>query len=108
MLRRVTKRTIEVDTRVAEANGGPRRSYSGIGSLPPLTYLSFDSVAEGVGASQVTPYVEALARRGMDITLHSFESSTPTSVRSHFEGLGVRWEPHDFGRFGQGGGAARV
>ena len=77
--------------------------------LPPLTYLSFDSLAEGVGASQVVAYVEGLARRGVDVSLHSFEKSDPSpAVGRRLAACGARWKPHRFGGTGPRGGLARV
>jgi glycosyltransferase involved in cell wall biosynthesis len=77
--------------------------------LPPLTYLSFDSVCRGVGLSQVARYVERLARRGVDVTLHSFEPERPTDAMGDLlAGVGVQWHPHRFGRLGAAGGAARA
>src|SRR5687768_17448837 len=46
-------------------------------SMPPVTYLTTDSLAEGVGASQVLSYVERLADRGLEIVLHTFEKAAP-------------------------------
>jgi hypothetical protein len=78
-------------------------------SLPPLTYLTFDSLAEGVGASQVLPYVEGLVRRGMQVTLHSFEKVPPTpELQARLAASDVRWAPHRFGRSGAAGGLSRV
>jgi len=48
-----------------------------VAGLPPLTYLTVDSVTEGIGLSQVFRYVERLAGRGIDVTLHSFERTAP-------------------------------
>lgn len=77
--------------------------------LPPLSYLSFDSVTEGVGRSQITPYVAALAQQGMQIVLHTFEKHEPSvDDRTRLETLGVDWKPHPFGGFGPAAGAKRV
>lgn len=77
--------------------------------LPPLTYLTFDEVGGGVGASQVVPYVERLALRGLDVVLHTFEQHEPaTSMRRRLGGLGVDWRPHRFGGPGPRGAARRV
>jgi len=66
--------------------------------LPPLTYLSVDAMSEGVGASQVLPYVEALSRRGMDVTLHSLEKGQPsTAIAERLRSAGVHWRPHRWG-----------
>lgn len=82
---------------------------SAVQDLPPLTYLTFDSLAEGVGASQVLPYVERLAGRGMEVTLHSFEKAPPApALRDRLDAAAVRWVPHPFGAAGAAGGLRRV
>lgn len=81
---------------------------TGVG-LPPLTYLTVDSMAGSVGRSQVVPYVIRLAARGVDVTLHSFEPSTPDpAVGEALGAAGVRWRPHGFRGAGAAGGAGRV
>src|SRR5579885_706519 len=76
--------------------------------LPPLTYLTVDSVAGSVGRSQVVPYVERLAGRGVEVTLHSFEPSAPdAAVGKRLAGAGVRWRPHAFRGGGAAGGGGR-
>ncbi|MBV8161090.1 MAG: glycosyltransferase [Acidimicrobiia bacterium] len=79
-------------------------------SLPTVTYLSFDAVTTGVGASQVAPYVSRLARRGVDVELHSFEPGIDEyeRVRAQLLAAGVRWKPHRFGGPGAAGGVGRV
>lgn len=78
-------------------------------SLPPVTYLTTDSLSEGVGASQVLAYVEGLANRGLDVRLHSFEKIRPTDAqRRRLREQGVHWTPHDFGAAGARGGLSRV
>lgn len=65
--------------------------------LPPLIYLTFDEVAGGVGASQVVPYVERLAATGLEVTLHSYEQTTPTdALRGRLRAAGVDWHAHAF------------
>jgi|SRR5581483_6838187 len=76
--------------------------------LPPLTYLSFDSVVNGVGASQVVPYVSRLARRGLAVELHSFEPSVDASMAAALADAGVQWKPHAFGAGGAVAGLGRV
>lgn len=77
--------------------------------LPHLTYLTTDSMVEGVGASQVVPYVERLATRGVDVTLHSFEKSRPDEgVQRRLTSAGVQWRPHRFIGTGGPGGLVRV
>lgn len=78
-------------------------------TLPPVTYLTMDALAEGVGASQVLAYVERLARDGVDVRLHSFEKSAPPpAIDARLRGVGVVWHPHPFGRHGGRGGLGRV
>jgi glycosyltransferase involved in cell wall biosynthesis len=78
-------------------------------TLPPLTYLATDSVAEGVGASQILPYVERLGRQGLEVVLHTYEKLPPTAALTlRLAAAGVRWHPHQFGRHGAIGGLARV
>jgi glycosyltransferase involved in cell wall biosynthesis len=77
--------------------------------LPPLTYLSVDSMSEGVGASQVLPYVGALSGRGMAVTLHSLEKAPPSpAIADRLDGAGVVWRPHKWGRGGSTAGLARL
>jgi len=78
------------------------------GDLPPLTYLTVDSIAEGVGLSQVVRYVERLAGRNVDVTLHSFEKAAPDrAVAERLAAAGVDWHAHRF-RPGAAAGVARV
>jgi len=77
--------------------------------LPRLTYLSFDSVSEGVGASQVLPYVRGLARRGVRVSLHTFEKTPPgEDLRLSLRSEGIAWAAHRFGGRGAKGGLSRV
>jgi glycosyltransferase involved in cell wall biosynthesis len=88
-------------------NRSPEAAGSSV-ALPPLTYLTVDSIAEGVGNSQVVRYVERLALRGVDVTLHSFEQAAPTAeLKQRLESAGVVWRPHRF-RPGASAGLARV
>jgi glycosyltransferase involved in cell wall biosynthesis len=74
-----------------------------------LTYLTFDSLSEGVGRSQVLPYVERFAERGLDVVLHTMEKTRPQDeIVRRLDGAGVRWQPHPFGRHGPLGGVGRV
>jgi glycosyltransferase involved in cell wall biosynthesis len=78
-------------------------------SIPPITYLSMDAMASGIGTSQVAPYIEGLVRRGLDVTVHSFEMDSPSADhRTRFERAGVRWHPHPFGSAGAKGGLVRT
>ena len=74
-----------------------------------VTYLSFDSIREGVGASQVLPYVRGVAARGHRVVLHSLETDRPADdLADSLRSIGVTWRPHAFGRHGPLGGLGRV
>jgi len=74
-----------------------------------LTYLTFDSLAEGVGSSQVTAYVERLPAYGFEVDLYSFEKGPATAaVEQRLRAAGVRWHPQVFGSGGSRGGSTRV
>lgn len=74
-----------------------------------VTYLSMDSLDEGVGASQVLAYVERLGGRGVGVELHTFEKGAPSAqVARRLADSGVDWRPHPFGRYGSAGGVARI
>ncbi len=78
-------------------------------TLPPVTYLTTDSLAEGIGASQVLAYVERLAGRGLDMRLHTFEKTAPTeALRRLLADKGISWHPHPFGTLGAHGGLSRI
>lgn len=77
--------------------------------MPPLTYLTVDSVVTGVGTSQVLPYVTRLAARGLPVTLHSFEPARPPAqLVDGLRRAGVAWRPHRFRGRGALGGIGRV
>ena len=78
-------------------------------TVPAITYLSVDSLSGGVGASQVLPYIERLARRGASVTLHSFENGAPSpEALVRLRAAGVDWHTHRFGRDGHVGGLGRM
>lgn len=75
----------------------------------PITYVTMDSLSEGVGASQVLAYVRELAGRGVPVELHTFEKGAPSELTSEeLSRHGVDWQPHAFGSPGAVGGLGRV
>jgi len=73
-----------------------------------LTYLSFDSLQEGVGASQALAYVLKIAEV-REITLISFEKTEPSKELGEIMADSkVEWIPLNFGKFGVFGGLSRV
>ena len=74
-----------------------------------LTYVTIDSLSEGVGSSQITPLIARLSKSGMRINLISYEKSNPeTQLRDYFESIGVVWNSRPFGSTGALGGITRL
>lgn len=74
-----------------------------------LAYLTVDPLDEGVGSSQVVPYVERFAAAGVRVTLHSFEHRPPSvELAGRLAAAGIDWRRHPWGRPGPHGGVARV
>jgi len=73
-----------------------------------LTYVTIDSLSEGVGSSQITPLIKRLSAAGLKISLLSYEKRKPSiDLVEYFDKLGVKWEPRPFGSIGLLGGLAR-
>lgn len=75
---------------------------------PPLLYVTFDSIREGVGASQIVPYLKGLSTK-FKITLVTFEKhgELMDSYKS-LQNNSINWIPLEFGRRGFWGGIGRV
>ena len=74
-----------------------------------LTYVTIDSLSEGVGSSQITPLISRLSKSGLKINLVSYEKSNPgTHLADYFESIGVVWNSQPFGSSGAMGGVARL
>lgn len=74
-----------------------------------LTYVTIDSLSEGVGSSQITPLITRLSKSGLKINLISYEKSEPSiQLVDYFKTLGVIWNACEFGSKGLVGGIARV
>ena len=73
-----------------------------------ITYLSFDSLQEGVGASQVLSYMTEVGKT-RPVTLISFEKIMPSDkFKLDVQQAGVAWLPLPFGKFGPLGGLLRI
>lgn len=73
-----------------------------------LTYLTMDSLQEGVGASQVLSYIKKLSR-DCDVTLVSFEKFEPSmSLMTELKNRNITWKPLAFGKFGSVGAISRL
>lgn len=74
-----------------------------------LSYLSIDSIQEGVGASQIVPLIIGLARQGKKVSLITFEKTSPsTELVEVLLSNGIHWAPQEFGRVGALGGFIRL
>ena len=74
-----------------------------------LTYVTIDSLSEGVGSSQITPLIARLSNSGLKINLISYEKSEPSpQLLDYFKSIGVSWNSCQFGSNGLLGGVARV
>jgi glycosyltransferase involved in cell wall biosynthesis len=74
-----------------------------------LTYVTIDSLAEGVGSSQITPLITRLSKADLKICLISYEKSKPElHLQDYFKSLGVNWIPKTFGSKGFVGGLQRL
>jgi glycosyltransferase involved in cell wall biosynthesis len=74
-----------------------------------LSYITIDSLSEGVGSSQITPLISRLSKSGLRINLISYEKTSPNSeLVDYFKSLGVDWNFRDFGLKGLLGGVVRL
>lgn len=74
-----------------------------------LTYITIDSLSEGVGSSQITPLISRLSTSGLKICLISFEKqATSNEIKDRILSLGVDWKLHPFGSSGLIGGLNRL
>lgn len=74
-----------------------------------MTYLTVDSLSEGVGSSQVLPLMQRLSRAGLAVNLISFEKHRPSEeVQETLRALGVTWDLRDFKTYGALGGLSRM
>ena len=74
-----------------------------------LTYVTIDSLTEGVGSSQIIPLVSRLHKSDLKINLISYEKSQPpTQLLNYIKSMGVEWNPRPFGSNGFIGGIGRL
>lgn len=73
-----------------------------------LSYVTIDSLSEGVGSSQITPLISRLGKSGLKINLISYEKRKPSiELVEYFETIGVNWNFLEFGSTGLIGGLER-
>ena len=74
-----------------------------------LTYVTIDSLSEGVGSSQITPLISYFSRSGLKVNLISYEKTNPSSnLIDYFKSIGVEWNCRPFGSNGLIGGIDRL
>ena len=74
-----------------------------------LTYVTIDSLLEGVGSSQITPLISRLSKLGLKINLISYEKTEPPlDLVDNLRTLGVEWNSRPFGLNGIIGGIGRL
>lgn len=74
-----------------------------------LSYLTVDSLSEGVGSSQILPLMKLLAKAGLSVNLISFEKDkTPLSIENELEAAGVSWNRREFSSGGAISGLGRL
>ncbi len=73
-----------------------------------LTYVTSDSLSEGVGRSQIIPLLTNLAEKGLSVHLITLEKNPPPGdLTTHVLSRGIHWTPMDFGKMGVAGGFKR-
>lgn len=74
-----------------------------------LGYLTTDSIQEGVGQSQILPFLRKISTKGIEVTLISFEKNLEIlDLRESISSSGINWKPQNFGGQGLIPGALRV
>lgn len=74
-----------------------------------ISYVTIDSITEGVGSSQIVPLMKQIASSGLSINLISFEKEkTPYSVESELVSAGITWNRREFGSHGAVSGLGRL
>lgn len=77
--------------------------------LYDISYLTSDSIQEGVGSSQITPLLIGLINNGLKVSLLSFEKKVPNAeFRNFVSSSGISWFPQPFGSYGVLGGVKRL
>ena len=74
-----------------------------------LTYMTIDSLSEGVASSQITPLITRLSKAGLRVNLITFEKSQPNhDLLKQFHSLGITWNARPFGPNGLIAGVERL
>jgi len=69
-------------------------------SKPSICYLTFDSLFEGVGRSQIVPLIKGIGKNGYPVSVISFEKDNRELRSLDFENANINWISLPFGRAG--------
>jgi hypothetical protein len=74
-----------------------------------LSYVTVDSISEGVGSSQILPLMKNLSRAGLSVNLISFEKDkTPLFIENELKTMGINWDRREFSSHGVISGLGRL
>ena len=74
-----------------------------------VSYITVDSIAEGVGASQIQPLIYKLSQKGLKVHLTSYEKFHPSEeLKSKMTSCGAVWSYREFKTEGFLGGLKRI
>ena len=74
-----------------------------------LTYITVDSLSEGVGWSQIVPLMKLVAKAGLSVNLISFEKeTTPSAIEDELKAAQVSWNRREFKSGGAISGLGRL
>lgn len=74
-----------------------------------LTYVTVDSISEGVGSSQILPLIKLLTKAGLSVNLISFEKAkTPAYIEDELKAAHVSWNRREFKSGGAISGLGRL
>jgi glycosyltransferase involved in cell wall biosynthesis len=73
-----------------------------------ICYLTFDSLSEGVGQSQIVPLIKGLAELGYTVTVMSFEKKKNSQLSSELLSSDITWLSFPFGKSGVRGLPLRI
>jgi glycosyltransferase involved in cell wall biosynthesis len=79
-----------------------------VNSKPRICYLTFDSLFEGVGRSQIIPLIRGIGRRGFHVSVISFEKGKGDLQGFDFRNANINWISLPFGRAGLLGLPGRI
>jgi glycosyltransferase involved in cell wall biosynthesis len=73
-----------------------------------ICYLTFDSLNEGVGQSQILPLLKGISKEGYQVSVMSFEKIENQAIEKELRNSNVRWIQFAFGSHGFKGLPRRI